>query len=400
MNVFESYMKSDFAKSELKKIAEEESRYPKALPRYGAIFKLEKIPEGVHISFYLRAGVIAKTKEGEELRGKEKMFEYLRSNYPDLSDPELHKIIQKIMMEPSTQKYVRKQTGRSPLLVYDTVLNLPQLVEKSGSEIKDFLIRMLHNGVFDPILQTGKEKKEEDIAELASRLQEVEKGEMKFYPPKAKEEGGPVTVEEFLAEVPTAEHRESSSEKKVVIAQGDTTWWYVNQDDMLIEGPFASMDAAMDDQDRKLGVKEIEEEIPITEEELAMAAGFKKYLEKIAAISDKLDTKGETELANNLDKVIKAAADEYKVVMPYDAVKDFHPKGGLPDTRDGHGKPVPGDSRVETIKEQQDVDLAVATKQPTGEQETPVATASCKKCGLTHIAASVKNCPSCDTELK
>lgn len=392
--IFEAYMNSDFAKDVLKKLAEE-ATYPKATPRYGAIFKVEKRPTGAHVQFYLRAGVVVTTPEKEELRGKGPIFQYLREKYPDLEDEKIHEVIQNIMMQPSTQKYIRKQTGRSPVLVYQTDLNLPQFKEMGGPELKGFLLTLLRKGVFDPILTTAKEKKEEDIAELASRLKEVEEGEIKFYPERTKEESTPVGIERFLPKV--------ESSKKIVAE--DSTWWYINEMDMMIEGPFPNLQATMDAQERKLGIEVTEEDIvpkeliPV-EEELAMAANIKDTLQKLASISDKLDEKNEVESADALDRIIQTAADEYKIVMPYDAVKDFHPSGGSPDTKDGHGKVCPGDTRTETITEQQKVDLEVATKAPTGEQKTPTATASCKKCGLTHIAAAVGACPSCDAVLE
>lgn len=52
-------------------------------------------------------------------------------------------------------------------------------------------------------------------------------------------------------------------------------------------------------------------------------------------------------------------------VNPYDAVDEAHPNGGT--HTEAGGKPVEGDAHIETTKEQQSVDLQVATGQPRGE---------------------------------
>ena len=121
-----------------------------------------------------------------------------------------------------------------------------------------------------------------------------------------------------------------------------------------------------------------------------MASLSVKALKQLAECADKLDAKGETELACQVDSIIAQASKEYGVTPSYDAVKEFHPAGSPTTQLDNK---VKGDgAKIETITEQQTKDMAIVTKNPTGVQ-------ACKKCGLTHIAATVKTCPSCETAI-
>ena len=119
-----------------------------------------------------------------------------------------------------------------------------------------------------------------------------------------------------------------------------------------------------------------------------MASLSIKALRQLAECADKLDAKGEVELARQVDGIIAQASEEYGVTPSYDAVKEFHPAGGVTTQLDNKVKD--DGAKTETITEQQKKDLEVVQSNPTGVQ-------ACKKCGLTHIAAAVKVCPSCNT---
>jgi len=421
MSIFEEYLNSEFVKNELKKVGETgllekspsvvpkeiptgmgaggvpelPSVYPKAPARYGATFSISKESDGVHFSLYLRAGIIMKA-EGQELGTKEEVFNYLRKKYPQAPNVEIHKIIQKIMMNPAVRRYMTSRK-RSPVRVYHAILNIPQFEGKMPVEIEKFLFTLLHNGVFDPLLRTGI-KSQSDLAEFSSRMEEVKQGKMEFYPLKK-------TYDE--PEIPTFEFQEKqlSLNVKRVVKADVPTYWYLNAEEKTIVGPFSSLESATADEDQKLGIseeipiefdfgpreEEILEELIPEEEELAMAAGT-DMLKKLVALADKMDEKGETEteIVAQLDKLIVTASD----LVKSDMVKECHPKGGF--TTELTNK-VKGDgAKVETLEEQQKKDLEVATTKPTGGLASITA---CKACGLTHIAAEVKTCPACDKPL-
>jgi len=372
MEVFASYMESDFAKQELSKIAEEVA-YPKAPTRLGAIFNFSTEGDKVTMRFYLRAGLVAKTQEGELLTSKEQAFQYFRKKYPDtekISDEKIHEKIQDMISDPRTIYWVRKRAGgRSPQLVYSDTFTMPQLEGLRGDdEVKSFLITLLRNGVFDPILTIQKEKSEEALGELKSRIDEVAQDIIKRYPAREKSRSTPA-----VEEVPTFDPTISSTEGIVKTAASDT-WWYTDTEKMSVEGPFESLEEVMDAQDTDLlenpafeeeVVNEIDNqlqeemnagkiiEFPVevleTEERLPMAANI-KTVEKLIAIADSLDAKGEIKIAEQLDKIIT----------------EFHPGGGTTTQLDN---PVSGDgAKVETDAEAQAKDLEVAKKNPTGEQ--------------------------------
>lgn len=374
MDVFASYMGSNFAKQELSKIAEEIT-YPKAPARLGAIFNFSTEGNQVTMRFYLRAGLIAKTQEGNVLTSKEKAFQYFRQKYSDttkIPDEKIHEKIQDMISDPRTIYWVRKKAGgRSPQLVYTSTFTIPQLETfQNRDETKVFLTTLLRNGVFDPILTIQKEKSEEAIGELESRMNEVSQNIIKHYP--IKEKSRSEKPSDDIPDMPII----SSTEGFIKTAANDT-WWYADTEKMSIEGPFESLDEIIDAQDIDMlqdppledeQIQEIDNdlqeemkegtiidfpvELPETvteQEELPMAANI-NTLKRLIVIADKLDAKGEIKIAEQLDKIIT----------------EFHPGGGTTTQLDN---PVKGDgAKVETDAEAQAKDLAVANKAPTGIQ--------------------------------
>ena len=447
MSIFDEYMKSTYAKEVFAQeslLQSQQSTFPKQLARFGAIFSIEKIyentsettetlgtelsdsskrlsPNGwVSLKFYLRSPIAALFGD-TWVKGKEAVFTRLKQRNPDFSDTELHMVMQDLMMSPQNRIMMSKifHSKHKPALVLDKKIYFPAIVGMhTVTEIRGFLLKLLRNGVFDPglkIREKGQiDQRPEALQEINQRLQDVAKAkpsELPYYKPKADAfvpSDELVDADDYAESLRMQLQKEKGKTGSMKFAQSvGQTFWYLNIEGKTIEGPFDSLEGAATAQDQQLGESDnidmelldqmIDEAVdkfkqtinPEYEEELAMAAGLKDQLQRLAELGNSLDAKGEMELANQVDKVIKAC---YDVTPSYDAVKEFHPKGGSPDTRDGHGKVLPGDTRTETITEQQKADLEVALRNPTGK-------VACTSCGLTHIAETVVKCPSCNTAI-
>lgn len=387
--------------SRIASILEEEPtesyKYRKALARFTAIFSTKFIPGGLLIRFYMRVPFVANLGSGTH-KGLQETFLALKNLHPDWDDAKIHKAIQNYLIEvPAAYSYSTRSKSdikQSPIKVFEKGLALPQFEEmKDLSQVKEFLLKLLHNGVFDPILKVdigGKavdpnsEKGKVNLAELEARLIAVEKGEEVYYPPERDSVADSGAEKGGIFKLPDIETYAGRSLSLVKMAS-EENWWYVDAMDMAIIGPFGSLDAVVADQDTKAGINN-----KIEEKEYAMASLSIKALKRLAECADKLDAKGEIELARQVDGIIAQASEEYGVTPSYDAVKEFHPVGGSTTQLDNKVKD--DGAKIETITEQQKKDLEVVQSTPTGIQ-------ACKKCGLTHIAAIIEICPSCNTRI-
>lgn len=350
--------------------------------------------------FTEKNGQVVWTKAGEtEL--KEGLEDQVVTGSPlrEMDNIETHKWVQQYVQENQQEimKHLRmlakkgKVSSRAPSLVAKPFkLSLPQFKDMTGKELRPFLTKMLHDGIFDPILR-GKP----DEAEYQSRLEALREGKEVYYPP---EKGDIEDMDDLPEEL--MPFKKSHRSLSLVRFASDEAWWYINTYDMAIVGPFGSMEAVTNSIDQK-EEKEFKlsdnqvlegflEVLEPTEKEYAMASLSVKALRQLAECADRLDTKGEVGFAQQIDNIIVQACKEYGVTPLYDAVKEFHPTGSSTTQLDNKVKN--DGAKVETITEQQEKDLEVATKNPTG-------VLACRKCGLTHIAAIVKNCPSCNESI-